>query len=71
MLGSAHERSRAGHYAADVPVCASSGDMNDGTFAPGGTWLSVPVPAVLSSAALTTRQSLMLTTWDENGDSLD
>ena len=61
----------AGHYATGVPVCASSGDMNDGTFAPGGTWLSVAVPAVQASATLTTRRSLLLTTWDENGGSLD
>jgi len=60
----------AGRYATGVPVCASSGDMNDGTFAPGGTWLSVAVPAVQASAALTTRRSLLLTTWDENGGSL-
>ncbi len=43
-------------------------DMHDGTVAQGDTWLSVAVPALLSSAAFTQR-SLLFVTWDENDDS--
>jgi acid phosphatase len=45
-------------------------DMHDGTVAQGDTWLSAAVPAILSSAAFTTRRSLLLITWDENNDLL-
>jgi phosphatidylinositol-3-phosphatase len=44
-------------------------DMHDSTIAQGDTWLSVAVPAILSSDAFTTRRSLLLLTWDENDDS--
>jgi phosphatidylinositol-3-phosphatase len=44
-------------------------DMHDGTVAQGDQWLSVNVPAILSSAAFTTQRSLLLLTWDENDDS--
>jgi phosphatidylinositol-3-phosphatase len=43
-------------------------DMHDGTVAQGDTWLSVAVPALLSSDAFTQRQSLLFITWDENDD---
>ena len=44
-------------------------DMHDGTVAQGDTWLSVAVPALLSSDAFTQRRSLLFVTWDENDDS--
>jgi len=44
-------------------------DMHDGTVARGDHWLSVNVPAILSSAAFTTQRSLLLLVWDENDDS--
>lgn len=44
-------------------------DMHDGTVAQGDTWLSVAVPALLSSDAFTQRRSLLFITWDENDDS--
>jgi acid phosphatase len=44
-------------------------DMHDGTVTQGDTWLSVAVPAILSSGAFTTRRSLLLITWDEDDDS--
>jgi hypothetical protein len=44
-------------------------DMHDGTVAQGDAWLSVAIPALLSSPAFTTQRSLLLITWDENDDS--
>ena len=38
---------------------------------PGGTRRPVAVLGILSSAALTTRRSLLLTTWDKNDNSPD
>ena len=44
--------------------------MSDGTTSQGDTCLTVPVPAILSCAAFTTWRRLLLTTSDENDDSL-
>jgi acid phosphatase len=44
-------------------------DMHDGTVAQGDSWLSLAVPAILSSSAFTEKRSLLFITWDENDDS--
>ena len=41
-------------------------DMHDCSIAAGDTWLSNTVPAILSSPAFTTQNSLLLITWDED-----
>ena len=44
-------------------------DMHDGTVAQGDNFLSVAVPALLSSDAFTKRRSVLFITFDENDDS--
>lgn len=41
-------------------------DMHDCSIATGDTWLSQQLPAILSSPAFTTQNSLLLLTWDED-----
>src|SRR5207244_12929475 len=44
-------------------------DMHDCSIATGDAWLRTQIPAILSSPAFTTQNSVLLLTWDEDDSS--